>query len=31
VNIPDSVTRVGSYAFAGCTSLSKVTIGRSVT
>ncbi|MGA1540428.1 MAG: leucine-rich repeat domain-containing protein [Chthoniobacterales bacterium] len=31
VAIPDSVTRIGAYAFSYCTSLTNVTIGSSVT
>jgi len=31
VTIPDSVTRIGAYAFINCTSLASVTIGKSVT
>ena len=31
LEIPDSITGIGSYAFAGCTSLESVTIGSNVT
>ncbi len=31
VNIPTSVTSIGSYAFSGCTGLTSVTIGNAVT
>ncbi len=30
VTIPDSVTRIGAYAFRGCARLTRVTIGRGV-
>jgi len=29
--IPDSVTKIGDFAFAGCTSLTNITIGSNVT
>lgn len=29
--VPDSVTKIRPYAFAGCTNLTKVTIGKNVT
>jgi hypothetical protein len=31
VNIPDSVTEIGQYAFEGCEKLASLTIGNSVT